>query len=203
MDTWRPLEGPSRPRLEALFGPDGATKPVIVHVSNFRPVKRVGAVVEVFERVVAEHDALLLLIGEGPDRAGVERSLRERRLMSRTVLLDNQDRVEDLLRECAVFLLPSQTESFGLAALEALASGVPVVASAVGGLPEVIVDGRTGYLVAADDVVGMAARVGSLLAPALRREMGTAARADVVARFRAAPMVDRYEALYASVLAGR
>jgi N-acetyl-alpha-D-glucosaminyl L-malate synthase BshA len=171
-----------------------------VHVSNFRPVKRVDRVVEVFDRVAAERPALLLLVGQGPERPAVEAELRRRGLFDRAVLLDDQDRVEELVRECAAFLLPSDTESFGLAALEALASGVPVVASAVGGLPEVVRDGETGFLFAPDDAAGMAARVVALLDPDLRAAVGTRARADAVERFRSAPAIDRYEAVYARVL---
>jgi N-acetyl-alpha-D-glucosaminyl L-malate synthase BshA len=197
--TWRPRQGRARPLIVELFGSDDV--PVVVHVSNFRALKRVDRVVEIFARVAADRPARLLLVGEGPERAAAEERIAQLGLGDRTVVLDNRDRVEDLLRECDVFLLPSETESFGLAALEALAAGVPVVASAVGGLPEVVRDGETGFLVPADDVAGMAARVALLLdAPERRAEMGRTARADVLARFRAAPMVDLYEALYARVM---
>lgn len=202
--TWRPLDGERRPRLRALFGAQVERTPVLVHVSNFRPVKRVDRVVEVFERVVAARPALLLLVGEGPDRPAIEEDLRRRGLLRRTALVGDQGRTEELLRECAVFLLPSVTESFGLAALEALASGVPVVASAVGGLPEVVRDGQTGFLCPPDDVGGMAARVLALLdAPERHRAMAAAARADAVQRFQAGPAIDRYEAIYERVLAQR
>ena len=190
IETFRPLQ---RTRL---IGP-----PVLVHASNFRPVKRVDAVVEIFAKVVAQQPARLLLIGDGPDRARVEALLERRGLSHLTEMAGKLDHFEDRLRDCAVFLLPSSTESFGLAALEALASGVPVVASKVGGLPEVITDGHNGFLRSPHDIDGMAERVGFLLKnEALRREMGINARADVVARFSQAPMLDRYEAAYYQAL---
>ena len=186
IEVFRPL---ARTRL---VGP-----PVLVHASNFRPVKRVDAVVEIFAKVVAQQPARLLLIGDGPDRPRVEALLARRGLSHLTEMAGKLDRFEDRLRDCAAFLLPSSTESFGLAALEALASGVPVVASAVGGLPEVITDGHTGFLRPTDDINGMAERVGFLLQnEAARAAMGAKARADVVARFSQAPMLDRYEAIY-------
>jgi N-acetyl-alpha-D-glucosaminyl L-malate synthase BshA len=202
--TWRPLQGDARPHLVALFGPEGAHVPVLVHVSNFRPVKRAPLVVDVFERVLARTEARLLLVGEGPELPEVEASLRERGLLARARLVGEQRHVQDLLRECAVFLLPSESESFGLAALEALASGVPVVASAAGGLPEVIRDGETGYLVHPQDLSGMASRVLRLLCePRLRAALGEAARQDVLQRFPAEPVVARYEALYSRLLRAR
>lgn len=190
IDVYRPLE---RTRL---IGP-----PVLVHASNFRPVKRVDAVVEIFAKVLANQPARLLLIGDGPDRPRVEAMLARRGLSHLTEMAGKLDHFEDRLRDCAVFLLPSSTESFGLAALEALASGVPVVASAVGGLPEVITDGHNGFLRPPHDINGMAERVGFLLKnEGLRQEMGQQARADVVARFSQSPMLDRYEAAYRRVL---
>ena len=196
-EVWRPLDGPPT-RLRALF-PDDA--PVIVHVSNFRPVKRVDRVVDAFARVAADRPARLLLVGDGPDRPAVEDRLRSIGLADRAVLIGTVDDLPALVRECAVLHLPSESESFGLAALEALASGVPVVASAVGGLPEVVRDGETGFLVAVDDVAGMALRIGQILDhPDLRATLGRAARADALTRFRTGPAVDGYEALYRRVV---
>lgn len=193
IETFRPLARPP------LIGP-----PVLVHASNFRPLKRVDAVVEIFAKVIEHQPARLLLIGDGPDKARVEALIERRGLSHLTEMAGKLDRFEDRLRDCAVFLLPSSTESFGLAALEALASGVPVVASAVGGLPEVITDGHNGFLRASHDISGMAERVEFLLKNEdLRQQMGINARADVVARFSQAPMLDRYQAAYYQALKPR
>ncbi len=200
-ERFRPPRPDEPSRVAGLFDED-PDAPVLVHVSNFRPIKRVGAVVEVFARVAAVRQVNLLLVGDGPDRPRVEAELRRRGLQRRACLLGRQDRFEALLRGCAAFLLPSESESFGLAALEALASGVPVIGSAVGGVPEVVRDGETGFLLPADDLSGMADRARSLCDDgALRRRMGAAARADTEARFRIDPMVDRYEAIYRGALA--
>lgn len=198
--VYRPFEGP-RLRTTALFGERAARVPVVGHVSNFRPLKRIDRVVEVFARVAATRDALLLLVGDGPERPAAERWVLERGLGDRVRFVGAREEVAPWVRECAVFLLPSETESFGLAALEALASGVPVVAHATGGLPEVVRDGVTGFLVAPGDVEALAARLGALLDdPARRGAMGRAARADAVERFDREPLVDRWERLYARAL---
>lgn len=201
-DAYRPAEGTARPRLEAMFGPSLGDAPVLVHVSNLRPVKRAELVVEAFARVVARRPARLLLIGDGPERGRVQALLRQHGLQDQARLPGSLSQVADVLRECSAFLLPSDSEGFGLAALEALASGVPVVASAVGGLPEVIRDGQTGALVPPGDGPALARATLAILDDPRRRDaMSRAARADVLARFRLAPAVDRYEALYARLLA--
>lgn len=193
-EQYRPLDGTARPHVEALFG--DASAPVVVHVSNFRALKRVDRVVEVFARVARERPCRLVLIGDGPERPAVEAQVRAAGLTDRVRLLGGRERFEALLRECAVFVLPSETEGFGLAALEALASGVPVIASDVGGLPEVVRDGHTGFLVPVDDVAGMAAHLSALLGdPDRCAAIGRAARADALDRFRAEPILDRFEAL--------
>jgi len=198
-DTYHPSGTADRPRLTALFGECDA--PVVVHVSNFRPVKQVEQIVEVFARVVTRVDARLLLVGDGPDRRHVETSLRERGLWDRSRLIGSQAHPELYVRESAVFVLPSRSESFGLAALEAQACGVPVVAYGVGGLPEVIVDGETGFLVPVDDVGAMADRVVAMLSDdALNRRLGAAARAQAVGRFEIQARVTEYEALYERLL---
>lgn len=171
----------------------GTPTDTIVHVSNFRPVKRVDRVVDVFARVVARRPARLLLVGDGPERPAIEAMLRARSLPA-SIVGDQVD-VAAKLRDCAVFLLPSETESFGLAALEALASGVPVVASAVGGLPEVVRHGETGFLVPPDDLDAMAARTVEIL-DGRHPGMAATARADAIARFHPDPLVDQYESLF-------
>ncbi|MEZ4323093.1 MAG: N-acetyl-alpha-D-glucosaminyl L-malate synthase BshA [Myxococcota bacterium] len=200
-DEHTPLEGSDRPALMALFGPDLAGAPVIAHVSNFRPVKRVDRVIEIFARIVETRPCGLLLVGDGPERAAAEARVAEAGLSSVVRFVGALRNHQALLRECAVFLLPSETESFGLAALEALACGVPVVASAVGGLPEVVQDGLTGILCAPDDTSAMARATAALLHnPDRRGRMGREGREDAIARFRVDPLVDRYEAVYRRLL---
>lgn len=189
-ETFRPGGG------ERLAGMFGNVHPTVVHVSNFRRLKRVDIVVDVFARLGDEVN--LLLIGDGPERAEVLEQVEAAGLQGRVRWLGAVDGFADVLREAAVFLLPSETESFGLAALEALSSGVPVVASAVGGLPEVVVHGETGYL--ESTVEGLTQRVSELVGDAaLRARMGRAARADVLQRFRLPALVDTYESMYRSV----
>lgn len=204
VDRWRPASaGASRAELEALFGPELGEAPVFAHVSNFRPVKRLDRVVDVFARVAERvPDARLLLVGDGPDRAAAEADLRRRDLWHRARATGGLVRGDTVIRGCAALLLPSDSESFGLAALEALASGVPVAGCAVGGLPEVVQDGLTGWLVPAGPGAGaaMAERLVALVrSPALRQELSARARADAVSRFRAEPIVARYAALLAGV----
>jgi N-acetyl-alpha-D-glucosaminyl L-malate synthase BshA len=175
--------------------------PVIVHVSNFRPLKRLDHVVEVFARVRAARPARLCLIGDGPDRPRVEAAVAARGLAADVEMLGERADLPALLRGADVFLLPSEVESFGLAALEALSCGVPVVASAVGGLPEVVADGEVGFLRPVGDVGAMAEAVRRLLDDeALRRRFGAAARRLAETRFALGPAVDRYVELYRRVL---
>ncbi|MEC7159865.1 MAG: glycosyltransferase, partial [Bacteroidota bacterium] len=137
--------------------PEGV--PVLVHASNFRKVKRVEDVLDVFYLVRQSFQAKLILIGDGPERVPMEVLSRQRGLDKDIIFLGNQDRVEDLLQWGDVFLLPSEKESFGLAALEAMASGLPVFSTNVGGLPEVNVHGETGYLVNVGDTTRLAKHV--------------------------------------------
>lgn len=175
--------------------------PTVIHVSNFRALKRVDHVVRAFARVRAERPARLRLVGDGPERANVELLVASLGLTGDVEQLGERADLPELLREAAVFLLPSETESFGLAALEALACGVPVVASRVGGVPEVVEDGRTGFLCGVGDVEAMAKGTLRLLSdPALHQAHATAARARAET-FARGPAIDRYEALYRRVLA--
>jgi N-acetyl-alpha-D-glucosaminyl L-malate synthase BshA len=187
----------------ARFAPGAAAEPpVLVHVSNFRPLKRVTDVVRVFARVRAARPARLRLVGDGPERATVEALARELGVAADVDFLGERDDLPAALADAAVFLLPSETESFGLAALEALACGVPVVASRTGGVPEVVPDGEVGFLHAVGDCDAMAASTLRLLEdPALRARLGRAARARAEAEFRVEPAVLRYEAIYRRVLA--
>ena len=140
--------------LRARLAPNG--EPLVIHVSNFRPVKRTPAVVDVFARVRRQTPARLLMVGDGPDLAEASRLARALGVEADVEFVGVQDQVVPLLSAANAFLLPSEQESFGLAALEAMACEVPVVASRVGGLPEVIEDGVNGFLHALDDLDGMA-----------------------------------------------
>jgi N-acetyl-alpha-D-glucosaminyl L-malate synthase BshA len=187
--------------LRARFAPAG--EPLVIHVSNFRPVKRIDAVMEVFRRIRAEVPANLLLVGDGPELATAYRLARELDVASFVHVLGAQEEVIPLLSIADVFLLPSAQESFGLAALEAMACQVPVVASNVGGLPEVIVDGETGFLHPPDALDAMAdSAVRVLTDPGLRQRMGDAACARVRDTFCAERIVPLYEASYEAVLRG-
>jgi L-malate glycosyltransferase len=175
--------------------------PIVVHVSNFRPVKRVADVVETFARLRALRPARLRLVGDGPDRASVAARAAALGLAADVEFLGERVDLPAVLREADLFLLPSETESFGLAALEAMACGVPVVASAVGGLPEVIPDGEVGALCPLGDVAAMAAAAGRILGDAeLHRRFSRAARRLAESRYRIEPAVDRYLAIYRRVL---
>src|SRR5207248_11132696 len=127
---------------------------VLIHSSNFRPVKRVRDVVRIFARVRQEIPSVLVMVGDGPDRVHAEAEVRALGVADRVFFLGKIEAVAPLLSAADLFLIPSQSESFGLSALEALASGVPVVGSAVGGLPEVVRDGETGALCEVGDVDG-------------------------------------------------
>lgn len=177
---------------------------VLVHVSNFRPVKRVHDVVDVFSRVREKVPSRLVLVGDGPERVRVEQRCRELGTCDAITFTGNLALIEEVLVGADLFLLPSETESFGLAALEALSCRVPVIATAVGGLPEVVRHGETGFLLPVGDVDGMAAAAIALLTDEDRLErFRDAARADSVERFSQDSVVGRYRDLYEQVLAQR
>lgn len=170
---------------------------LIGHMSNFRPVKRVGDVIRIFERLRQECDAKLVLIGEGAMLPEARATLRGLGLEDDVVYTGSIRDVETVLPELDVFLLPSEMESFGLAALEAMACGVPVVVSDVGGLPEVIKDGVEGFVLPMGDVEAMSAATLRLLRDeGLRRRMATAARRRAAGEFDVEVIVSRYEELY-------
>ncbi len=177
---------------------------IVIHISNFRSVKRVSLVLEIFRRIRARVRAHLVMVGDGPDRAAVERQAAEYGLSDLVDFVGEQHEVVSWLSVSDLFLLPSAQESFGLAALEAMACEVPVVATRVGGLPEVVTDSETGFICEPDDVEAMAERAIQVLTDAaLRRRIGEAAAADVRTRFCASVVVPQYEQYYEDVLAGR
>ncbi len=194
-----------------LYRPDGvssfarslcpASEAVLVHVSNFRPVKRIADVLAVFDRIRREVPARLLLIGDGPERSLAERLARHGGFADRTVFLGNVASIETIVPVGKLFLLPSDSESFGLAALEAMACGVPVIGTDAGGLPEVVRNGSDGYLRPVGDVDGMAESALTLLRdPEKWEHFSRNARRRAVEDFPASAIVPRYRELYGRTL---
>jgi N-acetyl-alpha-D-glucosaminyl L-malate synthase BshA len=184
-----------------MFG--GDHERLLCHVSNFRPVKRIMDVLQIFARVARVLPARLLMVGDGPDRSRAEAFCREQHLVDRVYFLGNVPNLEELVGASDLFLLPSDAESFGMAALEAMASEVPVIGTRSGGLPEVVVDGETGYLLPVGDVEAMATQALTILTnDGLRRRMGAAARELAVSRFDVARVVPQYREMYERVIAG-
>ncbi len=175
---------------------------LLVHISNFRPVKRVGDVIEIFDRVQKKIPSRLLLVGDGPDRALAERLCREKGICDLVHFLGNLTAVETLLPVCDLLLLTSDRESFGLSALEAMACGVPVIGTAAGGLPEVVENGRTGLLRPIGDAAGMAEDALALLTDTdRRRAFSLAARERALEVFPEDRAVAQYLAVYERALA--
>lgn len=189
------------PAVRARFAhPDEA---LLVHVSNFRPVKRVEDVVQVFSRVASEMPARLLMIGDGPDRPRAFELAQQLGIIGRTHFLGSFPDVETVLGISDLFLLPSSKESFGLAALEAMSCEVPVVAARAGGIPEVVDDGGTGFLCAVGDVDAMAhAALQILRDRELYTRMGQAARQAALTRFHPDLIVPQYLAAYERTITG-
>ena len=172
-------------------------RPVLMHVSNFRAVKRVRDVIRIYARVRKAVPSVLVMVGDGPDRVDAEEEARTLGVADSVSFLGRLDVVAPLLAGADLFLLPSQNESFGLSALEALASGTPVVASRAGGLVEVVRDGETGVLCPAGDVDAMAAAAIEILRDRARwAAMSRAAAADARARFGLNEVLEQYETLY-------
>jgi N-acetyl-alpha-D-glucosaminyl L-malate synthase BshA len=189
--------------LRARYCPPGCEK-LVIHVSNFRPVKRVPIVIEVFARIAERVPSRLLLVGDGPDLAAALDRAHELGIAKQVEALGEQDQIIPLLSIADLFLLPSAQESFGLAALEAMACRVPVVASNVGGLHEVIDSGATGFLHDADDIAGMAESAVRLLTDAdLHERVAREGRRTVKQRFCGDLVVPQYEAFYAKTLEAR
>lgn len=174
---------------------------LVMHISNFRPVKRVRDVIRIFARIAREVPARLVLVGDGPERPSAAEEAQLLGVSDRVVFLGKQDSVAELLACADLFLLPSQTESFGLSALEAMASGVPVIATHAGGLPEVVEDGVTGWLAPVGDVDRMgAAGVDLLRDDAAWHAVSSAARRVARERFGVDAIVPAYERYYQQVM---
>lgn len=192
-DRFSPAEGDDRSVVDALFGPEAKGGPVLFHVSNFRPIKRVRDVIEVLARVRREVPARLVVVGDGPDRAATEERVRELGLERWVRFLGKRREFVEYLRLADAFLLPSETESFGVAALEALSAGVPVFAYRVGGLPE-LVTAEVGRLVEPFDVTALGRAVLEVLGhEALHAQIARAARRRAVEHYGDAAALDRYE----------
>jgi N-acetyl-alpha-D-glucosaminyl L-malate synthase BshA len=179
----------------------GTTGAIVMHVSNFRQVKRVRDVVRIFAQLRRSVSSVLVMVGDGPERISAEQEARELGVQDAVHFLGRIDTVAPLLANADLFLLPSQSESFGLSALEALACGVPVVASHAGGLPEVIEEGVTGFLRPVGDVDGMARAAAEILSDRNRwQAMSDAAATQARRRFSRDDIVKRYESFYARTL---
>jgi N-acetyl-alpha-D-glucosaminyl L-malate synthase BshA len=173
---------------------------VIMHASNFRQVKNIPAVIRIFAEVRKQLKAKLVMVGDGPEKAGAEQLARELGVDRDVLFLGNQDCMEELLPLADIFLLPSSSESFGLVALEAMSAEVPVVVSNIGGLPEVVDHGATGFLHDPGHLAGFVASTLKLLThDRLRRTMGRRGRRVARERFGVDEMVDRYIKVYDSL----
>lgn len=185
-------------KRDSFAAPD---EKLVCHISNFRPVKRAMDVIKIFEKIAEKMPARLLLIGEGPDTMLVRRAVRKNGLEGKVTFLGSQDKVEDLLPMADLFLCPSEEESFGLAALEALACGVPVIGSSGTGLVEVVTHGVDGFLFPVADTMSMATAAISLLSGAYNLdEFKKQAAFNAHDKFESDKIVDMYEAYYYRVL---
>ncbi len=198
MDTSRCSENLQECAREK-YAPNG--EKILMHASNFRPVKRPSDVVRIFAKVQQQIPAKLLLVGEGPERLFVQQLVKELKLSEHVWFLGEQDYIEHLLSCADLFLLPTEQESFGLVALEAHSCGVPVVGAMTGGLPEVVADGETGFLLPVGEISNMAEKSLDLLTNDEKyTAFGKNARARAVKCFDRDLIIPEYEAFYQEVL---
>lgn len=191
----------NKEHFKKMLAPDGER--ILAHVSNFRKVKRVDDVIKIFEKVRSKIPSKLLMIGDGPERQHAEDLCRKLGTCNDIRFLGKQDQMEEILNITDLFLLPSQYESFGLAALEAMACGVPVISSNAGGLPEINVEGKTGYLADVGDIETMAARALDILEDDERLLQFKQRALEHANEFSISRIVPQYEALYEKVAAMR
>ncbi len=181
------------------FAPNG--EKILMHASNFRPVKRVTDVVRIFATVREHIPVKLLLVGEGPERLFVQQLVKELKLSEDVLFLGEQEYIAQLMNCADLFLLPSEQESFGLVALEAQSCGVPVIGAATGGLPEVVEDGKTGFLLPVGDIAGMAQKSLELLSKNdLYEAFHKKSRKRVLDYFDSKSIIPQYEAFYEEIL---
>jgi L-malate glycosyltransferase len=198
-DLYKRTEDGDQCRLRKQIAPNG--EKVMIHISNFREVKRVPDTVRILAEVRKHVDTKLLLVGDGPQRSEVEHLTRELGLTEHVKFLGKQSALPAILSVADLFLLPSQSESFGLAALEAMSCSVPVVATSAGGIPEVIVHGETGYVAEMGDTQRMAKYAIDLLTNQRKYErFAEASRQRSVEHFRTDLIVPEYEAVYERVV---
>ncbi|MGH9834194.1 MAG: N-acetyl-alpha-D-glucosaminyl L-malate synthase BshA, partial [Blastocatellia bacterium] len=187
-------------KLRSQLAPNG--EKLLMHVSNFRPVKRIGDCVRTLAQMRGRVNARLVMCGDGPERAGAETLAKDYGVADDVLFVGQAPNIADYLSVADLLLLPSETESFGLAALEAMACETPVIATRVGGLPEVVRDGETGYLVEVGDTRTMAERAVEILSDEKRRQqIGARGRAWAVERFNTEIVIPQYEKLYERVVA--
>ena len=192
-----------RTRYTPQFAEIAGGRKVLMHISNFRPVKRVKDVVQIYARIAREIPSILVMVGDGPDRVMAEQEARDLGVTDSVFFLGKLDSVAPLLSSADLFLLPTRSESFGLSALEALACGVPVIGARAGGLPEVVRHGDTGFLCEPGDVGGMArAGIAILGDESAWAAMNARASADARERFGLDAVVAQYESFYERALQG-
>ena len=192
-----------KPNSDCTFRKNMASKgeKILVHTSNFRPVKRVSDAIKIFDIVQKEIPAKLILIGDGPDRSECERLVRQLNLMEKVKFLGKQDGLVEILTASDIFLIPSQSESFGLAALEAMACGLPVISSSVGGLPELVAHNECGFIAEIGDIERMAKYAIDLLTNEKKYSIFSQnARSRSVNKFDINKVVPLYEEDYNKVL---
>lgn len=188
-----------RPHLHCCVANE--SEKVMVHISNFRPVKRVPDTIRILEKVNKEVPTKLILVGDGPDRSECERLARELGIANRVSFLGKQEGLVEILNSADLFLLPSQSESFGLAALEAMACGLPVIATSVGGIPEVVDHNETGYIAEIGDIDRMARYAIDLLTNERKyTRFSDAGLALVKDLYEIEKVLPQYEAYYEEVL---
>lgn len=192
-----------KPQDDCVFKSHFAPKEekVLSHISNFRPVKRVPDVIKIFYLVKQKIPAKLVLAGDGPDRTECERLVRELNIKEDVYFLGKQEAVVDILNASDLFIMPSQSESFGLSALEAMACGVPTITTSIGGLPELVIHNETGYIAEIGDVERMAKYAIDLLSnPNKYKKFSENARKRAVEFFNKDKIVNQYEEFYQRIL---
>jgi len=185
--------------FKQMLAPNGER--ILVHVSNFRAVKRVGDVIKIFEKVKQQLPAKLLMIGDGPDRLNVEELARSKGLYNDVRFLGKQEQISEILSIADLFILPSETESFGLSALEAMACNVPIISTNAGGLPEINVEGKSGYQSDVGDIDSMAAHAIYILSDTDRLQQFKKGAMEQARKFEKQHVIPMYEKLYNEVIA--